>query len=156
NNAERVYIRTSNDTNMPTRLFVRDAVDGGPATYKVVFGAKGALTGFALSADGSKVWVGGALDGVNMANTTDFQFAHQSDIQAGCLASSADGLWACSNELSGFVAGISTDEGKTFTPRLHFCDIGGPYTCPSTTNTFIQCNPAWPLQKANLGCGADG
>lgn len=164
-NPERVYLRTSNMVDKPTRLIVRDATDGGQPTQKVVFTGQGGLNGFALSLDGSKVWVGGPRDGVNVANTTDFTFQHKSDLDTGCLAVTEEGLWACSNECGGrdqngqcrggFIAGISKDEGATFEPRLHFCDIRGPLACSAQTNTNLRCNPLWPAQRALLGCGGD-
>jgi MYXO-CTERM domain-containing protein len=155
NNPERVYLRTSNMVDQPTRLILREAVDGGQPTLKVIYTGIGGLLGFALSADGSRVYVGGPRDGVNVANTTDFQFTHKSDLDTGCLAVSEDGLWACSNERGGFVAGLSTDDGATFQARLHFCDIRGPLACPPESNTYTKCNGLWPAQKALLGCGGD-
>jgi hypothetical protein len=153
NDAERVYIRTYNSVDKPTRLLVRDAPEGGPPTIRTVYNAQGALLGFALTPDGSKVFIGGPKDGIRVASTTDFAFEQRSKIEVQCLAVSQDGLWACSNEQNGFVAGLSQDEGVTFEPRLHFCDIRGPLTCAQGTSTNDRCSQRWPLQKAALGCG---
>jgi len=154
-NAERVYLRTSNQVDKPTRLILREATpEGGAPTFRTVFTAQGALAGFALSPDGSKVYAGGPRDGVNVASTEDFQFEHRSDIEVQCLAVNPEGLWACSTELSGFIAGVSSDDGRSFEPRLRFCDIGGPLaTCAPGTPTNALCSPGWPTQKALLGCG---
>jgi hypothetical protein len=46
-----------------------------------------------------------------------------------CLASRAGELWACSDEASGFLAGVSTNGGTCFTPRLHFTGIQAPIAC---------------------------
>ncbi len=156
NDAERVYLRTSNMVDKPTRLILREAEpDGGTPTLRTVFTAQGALMGFALSPDGSKVYAGGPKDGVNVASTQDFAFEHRSNIEIQCLAINPEGLWACSNEQSGFIAGVSTDDGATFQPRLRFCDISGPLaTCGPGTPTNALCSPGWPTQKALLGCGA--
>ena len=35
-----------------------------------------------------------------------------------CLATRGDELWTCSAEVSGFVLGVSTDDGATFTAKL--------------------------------------
>jgi hypothetical protein len=153
NDAERVYIRTYNSVDKPTRLLVRDAPEGGAPTIRTVYNAQAALSGFALSPDGSKVFIGGPKDGIRVASTTDFQFQQRSNIEIQCLALSEDGLWACSNEQNGFVVGLSKDEGVTFEPRLHFCDIRGPLACAQGTPTNDRCGQRWPVQKATLGCG---
>ncbi len=157
NDAERVYLRTySNQANSPTRIILREAnAEAGTApTYRTIFEGDGALAGFALSPDSSKVYVGGPFDGLHVASTQDFQFSRKSNIEIQCLAYNADGLWACSNEQSGFIAGLSTDDGATFEPRLRFCDIGGPLaSCGAGTPTNALCSPAWPAQKSLIGCG---
>ncbi|MBX3264523.1 MAG: hypothetical protein KIS78_33440 [Labilithrix sp.] len=153
--AERVYLRTSNTVDKPTRLILREGgPDGGAPTQRTLHTAAGALAGFALSPDGSKIYIGGPKDGVLAASTQDYAFAKRSSIEVQCLAARGDELWACSNERSGFVAGVSTDEGATFETRVRFCDIGGPLTsCGPGTPTNDRCTPNWPAQKALLGCG---
>jgi hypothetical protein len=156
-NADRVYVRTANATDKPSRLLVSD--DAGK-TFKVIFTGMGALAGFALSADGKRVWVGGPRDGLRAASTSDFLWQMRSNIEIGCLKVASDGLWACSTEKSGFVAGVSTDDGATFQPKLHFCDIRGPLECPEGSTTRTSCAlgdqngnpPPWPPQRAVLGC----
>lgn len=159
-NADRVYVRTSSSVDMPTRLLVSD--DAG-ATFRSVFTATGALLGFALSSDGKKVYVGGPKDGLQVASTTDFAFAQKSKVEVQCLKLADDGLWTCSSEKSGFVLGLTKDEGATFDTKLHFCDIRGPLTCPAGTTTNTECSlggtgpmasPPWPTQRAVLGCAA--
>jgi hypothetical protein len=171
-NADRLYLRTSAADDMPTRILVSD--DGGK-TVRAVFTGKGALRGFALSPDGTRVWVGGPLDELHAASTTDFQFvpknakvyappadAGSQRIQIQCLTATNEGLWACSNERSGFIAGFSADDGATFTPRVRFCDIRGPIACPEGTTSHTQCvlggdteprRAPWPIQRSSLGCG---
>lgn len=159
-NADRLYVRTANATGTPSRLLVSD--DAGK-TFRTIFTGKGALAGFALSDDGKKVWVGGPLDGLNQASTVDFTFAQKSTVEIACLKQGTDGLWACSTEKSGFVVGLSTDEGATFAPKLHFCDIRGPLMCAAGTSTNTECSlggtgpmatPRWPQQQATLGCSS--
>ncbi|MDB4934188.1 MAG: BNR/Asp-box repeat domain protein [Labilithrix sp.] len=158
-NADRLYVRTANAIDMPSRLLVSD--DAGK-TFRTVFTGKGSLAGFALSKDGTKVWVGGPIDGIRQASTTDFAFVQKSTIEVQCLAFADDGLWACSTEKSGFVVGLSKDEGATFETKMHFCDIRGPLDCPAGSTTHTECtlggttsmaSPPWPQQRAMLGCG---
>lgn len=159
-NPSRIYVRTSSgeenvagsaETNdRPGRLLVSD--DEG-VSWRTVFTSKTALRGFALAKDGSKVYLGSMKDGLQVASTTDFAFHQVSDLEIGCLALADDGLWACSNERSAFILGRSTDDGATFEPLLHFCDIRGPLACPASTNTATMCGgETWDLQEFALGC----
>jgi MYXO-CTERM domain-containing protein len=159
-NADRLYVRTSNAVDMPSRLLVSD--DAGK-TFRTIFTGLGQLLGFALSSDGKKVYVGGPRDGLNQASTTDFAFTQKSKVEVQCLKLADDGLWTCSSEKSGFVVGLTKDEGATFESKLHFCDIRGPLTCPTGTSTNTECSlggttstasPPWPQQRAVLGCSA--
>jgi hypothetical protein len=163
NNADRVYMRTSNAVDKPSRLILRDAVDGGQPTLRTIKAAQGALLGFALSEDGSKVYVGGPKDGIHVASTSDFGFVQKTNKGVQCLALSGPELWACSSEDAtnnlGFVVGVSSDEGASFQARLHFCDgnadapgIRGPLSCAAGTTSADRCNSLWPQQKALLGC----
>ena len=160
-NADRLYVRTSSATDMPSRLLVSD--DAGK-NFRTVFTGQGSLAGFALSPDGRKVWVGGRRDGLRVASTTDFAFTQKSTVEVQCLKLATDGLWTCSTEKSGFVVGLSKDEGATFETKLHFCDIRGPLACPVGSTTHTECalggttsmaSPPWPQQQATLGC-SDG
>jgi len=160
-NADRVYVRTSAGTDMPSRLLLSE--DAGK-TFKSIYTAAGPLSGFALAPDGKKLFIGGPRDGVKVANTTDFAFVQKSTVEIQCLSLSTDGLWGCSNEKSGFVVGLSKDEGATFEAKLHFCDIRGPLACPAGSTTQVECSlggtasnasPPWPPQRAVLGCGSD-
>ena len=163
--ADRVYIRTSNTGDGPSRLLLREATkpiadagsDAGPpaVTFREIFTATAALLGFALSPDGKKVYIGGPKDGLRVASTTDFSFEQRAAIEVQCLALQGDRLWACSSERSGFIAGTSTDDGRTFTSAIRFCEIGGPLDCPTGSPTSTLCNEQWPAQKAVLGCSAD-
>lgn len=156
-NADRVYARTQNAIDRPGRLLVSN--DGGK-TFTTAYTSQGAILGFALSEDGKRVWIGGPLDGVRVASTTDFAFVQKSRQPVQCLKLSPDGLWGCSSEKDGFVAGLSKDEGATWEAKLHFCDIKGALDCPAGTPTNMHCGAAWPMQRALLGCepdaGADG
>lgn len=156
-NAERVYLRTSSPTpDKPTRLLLREAgPDGGTATVRELYSALGGLLGFAVTPDGSKVYIGGPKDGLKVASTTDFAFQQRAPFEVQCLALNPDGLWACSNETQGFVAGLSTDDGVTFEPRLRFCSVRGPLACQPGSTTADRCNALWPQQRSLLGCEAD-
>jgi hypothetical protein len=155
--ADKVYLRTgAGGPDMPSRLLLREGgPDGGSPTIRALYTGAGPLAGFALSRDGQRVFVGGPKDGLRVASTSDHVFEQRSTIEIQCLAESNDGLWACSSERSGFVAGLSNDEGRTFEARLHFCEnIPGALDCPEGTRTRTECAPLWEAQRRLL-CGVD-
>jgi hypothetical protein len=153
-NAERVYLRTSNSPDRPTRLLLRDAdPNGGAPTIRTLYTALGGLLGFALgTGDNKNIYIGGPKDGLLVANVQDYLFEQRSKIEIQCLGINSDGLWACSNEPSGFIAGVSSDDGRTFAPRLHFCSIRGPLACNGGSATADKCTGSWPAQRSLLGC----
>ncbi len=102
------------------------------------------MLGLALSSDGSKIYVGSVADGLLVAPTSTFAFTQTSTIHVQCLVAHGTDLWACSDEVSGFVAGFSKDDGKTFTPVLHLLSVEGPVQCPAKS-TAAQCT-GWDLE----------
>ncbi|HEX3346052.1 MAG TPA: MYXO-CTERM sorting domain-containing protein, partial [Polyangiaceae bacterium] len=140
-NEDLVYVRSAG----ASRLFV---TADGAKTFSVAFSLPQSdqMLGFALSQDGSKVFLGGANTGLFSASASNLQFAsvlqHEPDggtrmIHVQCLATHGADLWACSDEPSGFIAGVSQDDGVTFTPKLHLTTIAGPAQCgPSTTSAM--------------------
>ena len=148
-NADRVYIRVQSSGG--SRLVVSD--DGG-VTFKDKFTTTGPMLGFALSEDGSKVYLGGIEDGLFEASRTDLVFTQKSKTQAQCLVVNHGVLYACSNENSGFAIGTSTDDGATFTPLLHLGCVRGALTCASADASANQCAADFPALQATLGvCG---
>jgi hypothetical protein len=168
NNADLVYLRSQGQaTGGESRLFVTNnaSSDAGAmfttptsgtfqtpaATGSTIIGE---LLGFALSPDGSKVYVGTRESGVWMAPASTLVFQQtNSHIHTQCLATRGTELWACSDAVSGFVAGTSTDDGATFTTKLcsvtgmtgvEVCpnaDASGPFGCAATGNTAQVCPP---------------
>jgi MYXO-CTERM domain-containing protein len=144
-NADRVYIRSrSVVTGGVSRLTVvtLGANGGAPTftagkTFVVNPGSSiqlyvGEMLGFALSPDGSKVYVGSEADGLWVAQTSDLNFKQTSTVDIQCLATRGSELWACSAAKYGFIAGVSTDDGKTFVPKLRLIgDLTGPIACAS-------------------------
>jgi MYXO-CTERM domain-containing protein len=160
--ANLVYLRSEGaPTNGQSRLYVTS--DGG-RTFRTLLSLNGQMLGFALSPDGSKIYAGSAQDGLfvaaraNIASANPFQKV--SSIHVQCLATHGAELWACSDEPSGFIAGVSTNDGATFTAKLHLDGIRSPIACPQCT-TAAQCSGA-PFQLLcqmvpQQGCaGLDG
>lgn len=150
--ADKVYVRTGGLPNAPSRLLV--TTDRG-AHFTAALSLKGPMQGFALSVDGADVFAGGPADGLLSAKASDLVFAPRASLHVQCLRATANELWACSDEASGFVVGVSTDEGATFAPRLHLGGLRGALACP-TGSTAAQCAPLFDgLCQSLGGCATD-
>jgi hypothetical protein len=190
NNADLVYLRSQGQySGGESRLFVTSdaSSDAGamfttPTTGTFETPAAtgstivGELLGFALSPDGSKVYVGTRESGIWMAPASTLVFTQtNSHIHTQCLATRGSELWACSDAVSGFVAGVSTDDGMTFTTKLcsvtgvtgvEACpagDGGAPFGCGAMGNTAALCpaslNTVCTLDSITFSCipcGDDG
>ncbi|HEY2515990.1 MAG TPA: MYXO-CTERM sorting domain-containing protein [Polyangiaceae bacterium] len=152
--ADLVYVRTDG----PSRLLV--TADAGKTFSLPTFQApdggveatlSGYMFGFALSPDGSKIYVGGVSDGVFMASKGATTFAHQSSLGVQCLAARGAELWACSAETTGgFIAGVSVDDGASFSPKLHLNGVDGVLQCAPGA-TVDQCQAQLPTLCPKLG-----
>ena len=133
--ADRVYLRTAGNTS---RLLVTS--DAG-LTFTGVLELTGQMLGFALSPDGAKVYAGSAEQGLFVATRDSLSFHNTSRIHVQCLATRGTELWACSDEASGFIAGVSTDDGATFEAKLHL--MAQPLiACPADAAATSQCGGA--------------
>jgi hypothetical protein len=144
-NPLRVYLRVVRTTG--SQLVVTD--DGGK-TFRTVLTTTVGMPGFAISPDGSKVYLGGD-DGVRVAPSATLTFTKVSDQTVGCLAASQTTLYACASlvDSSSYVLAASTDDGATFAPILHMCDIRGPLACGPGTSEEV-CVGEWPLQRESI------
>jgi photosystem II stability/assembly factor-like uncharacterized protein len=144
--ADRVYLRT----NGASRLFMTVPSDGGPS-FQTVLTLTGEMLGFALSPDGSKIYAGSEMDGLFVGARSSMTFLHQrsivlgteggaSDVHVQCLAARAGELWACADEPSGFIVGMSEDDGATFSPKLHLDGVGAPIACASGAPISLACS----------------
>jgi hypothetical protein len=126
-------------------------------------GLTGELLGFALSEDGTKIYVGSQESGLWVGTASNLSFHQaQKNLIVQCLATHGNELWACSAAVSGFVAGVSTDDGATFTAKLPLIgSLTGPIACPAnpqgaacgTTMNSSQCVAAYAAFCTNNTCG---
>lgn len=150
-NPDRVYVRLSGGPDLVRgRLLVSD--DGG-AAFREAWASDGPLTGLALSPDGARVYAGSVKDGLVVADRAALAFEARAKLQVQCLATSGERVFACSSEQSGFVAGVSSDDGRTFAPLLRLAGLRGPLACSAGTTTAEQCTPLWPRVRDYLGGG---
>jgi hypothetical protein len=171
NDADRVYIRSSGLlTGGRSRLTVFTRAADGSAKFATAYlfdvaaqqGLSGELLGFALSPDGSKVYVGSQESGLWVGSAADLKFHKTSSIIVQCLATHGRELWACSAAVSGFIAGVSTDDGATFTAKLPLIGaLAGPIACTpnpkraacGTMANSSQCVAAYASFCAGEMCG---
>jgi hypothetical protein len=144
-NADVVYVRTGGGST--SRLLVTtDAAKTFAAKY-----SGGAMLGFALSPDGSKVYLGGAVDGLQVASSTDYVFRQTSTVPVQCLRTSGSTLYVCSDEMTaGFTLGASADDGATIAPALHVANVRGPLACAPSSSTGA-CAAEWPALQQVIG-----
>jgi hypothetical protein len=167
--ADLVYVRTEGNAlaSSQSRLFVTSNA-GQSFDVALAFEQKDAgvtatdqILGFALSPDGSKVYAGSptGLYVATRASLADAagSFTKMASIHVQCLATRGSELWACSDEVSGFVAGVSNDDGMTFTPKLHLDGVASALSCAADA-TAAQCSGAEFQQLCAMlgGCANAG
>ena len=164
-NADRLYIRSTSNTTVPTgqsRLTDVKLAAGGAAVFTTVHlfavpndptlpVAVSELLGLALSPDGSKIYIGTKEEGLWVAKTSDLNFVQTNkSLEVQCLATRGSELWACSAAKDGFIAGVSTDDGRTFTTKLPLIgDLSGPIACKASA-TGAACG----VDANSSQCGA--
>jgi len=146
-NPDVVYVRL--DANKNDRLVVTK--DGG-TTWSEAFMSSENLTGFAISPDGATIALGGDKDGIWTAPASTLAFTKVSTVGARCLTWTTAGLYVCADEfVDGFALGLSTNEGKTFTPVMHLQVNCGPLECGATTSAGKTCPKLWGATKLTIG-----
>jgi hypothetical protein len=175
-NASRLYLRSRSSplaTGGRSRLTVVDVATSGTPAFQSVHSLEagagldmtGEMLGFAISPDGSKLYVGTEEDGLWAALSSALIFQKKSSIAVGCLATRGGELWACSTAASGFVVGISSDDGATFTPKLSRVGaLTGPIACAANASgagcnasqNGSLCGDAWGAFCQTVPCGLDG
>lgn len=148
-NADRVYVRTAGprDADAKARLLMSD--DAGK-TWRKIFDSPSPILGFALAADGARVYAG-TRAGLVSSPTDTFVFGKGSSADIQCLGLNGHALWACSTERSGFFVGVSRGGGKNFDARLHLEEIKGPLECPDESSVAKACIADWPKLRRELG-----
>jgi photosystem II stability/assembly factor-like uncharacterized protein len=157
---DRVFLRTSAQGNLlsrpgtqPSRLLVTD--DAG-RSYRTALSLVGQMLGFALAADGSNVYAGSVEDGLFVAGAASLSFQKASSIHVKCLATLGTDLWACSDDMTGFLVGVSSDYGATFIAEAHL-QAQPIVKCASNATVSVQCAgaPRDALCMELPGCDSD-
>jgi MYXO-CTERM domain-containing protein len=169
NDPQRVYVRVSLSTDSTassnvSRLLVSD---DGAATFRTVYQSQGALPGFALSSDGTKVFLGDSVAGVLLAPTppvdsgAPYSFTKRSPTLVECLTWSGGNLYACAPQSKNPYLeelAVSKDDGMTFSPVFPFGCVSGAVACDSDSGTLAStCGLEFPSVQALIGpCPDDG
>jgi hypothetical protein len=135
-------------------------VDEG-ATWKRLFQGTADLPGFAISPDGTKVLIGGALDGIQEADLDralvdgPAAFAQIYPHPVWSLSFVSEGLLAGGNNYGAtgdpeFTLGLSTDGGRTFTPLMTICDVKFSQ-CPTESTVGRMCTDVWETTDEQPG-----
>jgi uncharacterized membrane protein YgcG len=149
NDEDLVYLRTEG----ASRLIV--SMDGGQ-TFMSSKQLMGQMVGFALSPDGSKIYLGGVGDGLWVGDKATLTFVQTNSlVHIQCLATQGTDLWACADEPSCFVAGVSHDDGKTFTAKMHLLSIQAPLQCPADSGAAFCSGPPFVSLCSNVGACYD-
>ncbi len=172
-NPDLLYVRSSGQpTGGQSRLTkVQLGPDGGMATFTTAhvflveagtLGLTGEMLGLALSEDGSKIYIGSKESGLWVAKTADLRFTQTSTKIIQCLATRGNELWACSAAVDNFIAGVSTDDGKTFITKLPLIGtLTGAVACQPNPSASAcdedangsQCGAAFQAFCDTWGCG---
>jgi hypothetical protein len=170
--ADRVYLRSSGSAEGgESRLYVTSNA-GESFTIAKDFAVEaaglaiiGELLGFALSPDGTEVYVGTKESGLWRASSSDMSFSLiNAKVGVQCLATrqtaSGPELWACGNEYTdppnnpdAFIVGRSTDDGVTFQSLLPtLTNLSGIAQCGTAPSGAVACGTT---ANASVACTCD-
>lgn len=128
--AAQVYLRTAGGVLTPSRLLVGNLAElferarrgqEAESALREVLRFASPMLGFALDHAGN-VYAGGD-EGIFRASSVDLRFEKRASIRARCLAARAGELWACADEASGFLLGLSRDGGHSFEAKLRLGQV---------------------------------
>jgi hypothetical protein len=153
------------DPAHPGTLFVRaDGPDDVPPvddelwassdagkTWIKSYAPSGNMAGFAFSADGKRVFIGGIAEGIKVATVEDavagkagaFRSVFSGKVWG--LGMNAGKLYAGTDDFAmkpPFMLGVSADEGATFAPVMNHCEVSFP-SCPASSTMELRCREQW-------------
>lgn len=163
-NADRIFMRMTRRVTdlVPERLLLSE--DGGDTWSTVASLLE--ITGFAISDDGLRAWVGG-WDGAFLRSTdrglTFAPVPSMPDLRVRCLSwRAADGaapeeLWVCVDDIVGpYAIARSLDGGDTLEGLWTFADASPATGCGECTPVGATCPIFWPDVVFDLGLRYDG
>lgn len=125
----------------PPAEHVLQSTNGGTSFTDVL--STSHVSAFAISDDGTKVWVGNGEDS-GLWRSTDGGATFTSldaGLQVPCLAWHGGKLWVCGNNaVTGYALATSTDDGDTLTPFFSFSQVTAQVSCPAGTAGADACS----------------
>jgi len=132
------------DGGAPGRQTILLRSSDGGATFSELVRSRGAMLGFAYSADGKTLFHGGPDDGLQRSTDSGKTWSRIHDTRVRCLRVHRGVLWICgTEETDGFALARSSDNGATIDPVLQFGRIKGPPACELTTPVGAECPTRW-------------
>ncbi len=148
-NPDVVYVRSG--VGLGTMLLRSD--DGG-STYRELTRTDDQMVGFALSDDGSTVWVASQnrTEGIRRSVAGGAFTRVRATVTVQCLRQHGGVLYVCADEVvDGYMLGSSVDGGDSFDALMSGRLFAGPSpTCTSATQVGMVCGPLWPMQRTTL------
>jgi MYXO-CTERM domain-containing protein len=148
-NPDVVYLRSS--IGLGTLLLRSD--DGG-RSFREITRTDDQMVGFALSDDGSTVWVASnsRAEGIRRSVRGGPFTRVAATVTARCLRQHAGVLYVCADEaVDGFLLGSSIDGGDRIDALMSGRLLTGPSpTCNASTQVGMVCGPLWPTQRMPL------
>jgi hypothetical protein len=140
---DTVYVRTIvAKTPGPGRQTVLHRTDDAGLTWTEVGRTNDLMTGFAISGDGTTLWMGGTdpSDGLQRSTDRGATWKRIADTKVQCLRWHEGVLYVCAtNEVDHYALGRSCDDGDTIHPLLGFSSIAGVFPCPASSKETTAC-----------------
>jgi MYXO-CTERM domain-containing protein len=144
---DTVYVRLDAQSDSPLQV----TRDGGKS-FVTVLTTTVAISGFAISPDGSTVIASNAYDGTFRAAGDTLDFEKVACSGPTCLSFNQAGLFGCGDQfVNGFVVGRSDDLGASFRRLVDLTCVRGPAACDGETSVGSLCPAAWPGVQQQLG-----
>lgn len=130
--------------------------DGGDS-FSEIARTVGPMNGFALSPDGSTLWIGTThpSDGLQRSIDRGATFQRIADTRVTGLRFQDGTLWIAANwVIDRFALARSDDMGATITPVLRdFCELRGVPSCGASNDVTAVCGARWSIYRtATLAC----
>jgi hypothetical protein len=145
-NPDVLWLRSTllDDAGMVSGTLLLRSGDGG-RNFTVAHQTRGPMLGFAYSADGRTLWLGGPNPEDGLQRSDDGgRFQQVSTVQVLCLRWHAGALYVCQNHtVDGVALARSDDGGRSRVPLLRFDALEGPASCPAGTVARDLCALRW-------------
>ncbi|MGO8999412.1 MAG: WD40/YVTN/BNR-like repeat-containing protein [Polyangiaceae bacterium] len=159
--ADRIYVRALSAAGSDVLL----STDGGKS-FSTPLHLKGAMFGFARTAEGNVLYAGSGDPSEGIWRSTDRGVTWEPRAKTSVFCLNADGprLLVCSNPYTpgGYAVAQSSDQGATVNPLATFDDVLGPVECAGaapgrpTADAAEEspCAASWPETRAAIATSA--